>query len=35
MSHEEALNELLKTSKIESKIQTINRIADNGLFGVK
>lgn len=35
MSHEEALNELLKTSKIESKIQTINRIGDNGLFGVK
>lgn len=35
MSHEEALNELVKTSKIDSKIEIIKRISDNGLFGVK
>ena len=35
MSHEEALRELVKASKIESKIRTIKNISDNGLFGVK
>lgn len=35
MSHEEALKELVKSSKIESKIEIIKRISDNGLFGVK
>lgn len=35
MSHEEALKELVKASKIDSKIETIKRISDNGLFGVK
>lgn len=35
MSHEEALKELVKRSKIDSKIKTIKRISDNGLFGVK
>lgn len=35
MSHEEALKELVKASKIESKIEIIKRISDNGLFGVK
>jgi len=35
MSHEEALIELVKASKIESKIEIIKRISDNGLFGVK
>lgn len=35
MSHEEALKELVKASKIDSKIATIKRISDNGLFGVK
>lgn len=35
MSHEEALRELVKASKIDSKIETIKRISDNGLFGVK
>ena len=35
MSHEEVLKELVKASKIESKIEIINRISDNGLFGVK
>jgi type II restriction enzyme len=35
MSHEEALRELVKASKIESKIEIIKRISDNGLFGVK
>ncbi len=35
MSHQEALKELVKASKIESKIEIIKRISDNGLFGVK
>lgn len=35
MSHEEAVRELVKVSKIESKIEIIKRISDNGLFGVK
>jgi len=35
MSHKEALNELIKVHKIESKIKTIKSIADNGLFNVK
>lgn len=35
MSHEEALRELVKASKIESKVRTIKSISDNGLFGVK
>lgn len=35
MSHEEALKELVKASKIDSKIEIIKRISDNGLFGVK
>ena len=35
MSHDEALNELIKMSKIESKIKTIKSISDSGLFGTK
>jgi len=35
MSHDEALKELIKASKIESKIKIINKISDNGLFGLK
>ncbi|NJL77486.1 MAG: HindIII family type II restriction endonuclease, partial [Saprospiraceae bacterium] len=35
MSHEEALKELIKVHKIESRIETINAIADNGLFTLK
>ena len=35
MSHKEALKELIKVHKIESKIKTINAISDNGLFTVK
>lgn len=35
MSHDEALKELIKSSKIESKIKIINKISDNGLFGLK
>lgn len=35
MTHQEALKALVKSSKIESKITTINKITDNGLFGVK
>ena len=35
MSHDEALKELMKSSKIESKIKTINRISDSGLLGLK
>lgn len=32
MSHNEALKELIKVHKIESRIKTINAISDNGLF---
>ncbi len=35
MSHKEALKELIKVHKIESRIKTINAIADNGLFTLK
>ena len=35
MSHDEALKELIKASKIENKIKIINKISDNGLFGLK
>lgn len=35
MSHEDALKELIKANKIESKIKTINAISDNGLFELK
>ena len=35
MTHQEALKALVRASKIESKIITINKISDNGLFGVK
>lgn len=34
MSHQEALKALVKASKIESKIKTINSISDNGLFSI-
>ena len=35
MSHKEALIELIKVHKIESRIKTINAISDNGLFTLK
>jgi len=35
MTHQEALKELIKVHKIESKIKTINAISDNGLFAIK
>lgn len=35
MSHEEALNELIKINKIDSKIKIINGIKDNGIFAIK
>ncbi|MCC5944455.1 MAG: HindIII family type II restriction endonuclease [Bernardetiaceae bacterium] len=35
MSHEEAIMELLKANKIESKIRTIKNVSDNGLLEVK
>lgn len=35
MSHKEALSELIKVHKIESRIKTINAISDNGLFTLK
>lgn len=35
MSHNEALNELIKVHKIESRIKTISAISDNGLFTLK
>lgn len=35
MSHDEALKELVKASKIESKIRIINSISDNGLLEIK
>ncbi len=34
MSHEEAIIELIKISKIESKINIISSICDNGLFNI-
>lgn len=34
MSHEQALKELVKMSKIESKIRIIKSISDNGLFTI-
>lgn len=35
LSHDEAIKELIKINKIESKIKTINSISDNGLFTIK
>ncbi len=35
MAHDEALKELVKTSKIENKIATVKGISDNRLFGLK
>lgn len=35
MGHQEALNELIKVHKIESRIKTINAISDNELFTIK
>lgn len=35
MSHQEALTELIKVHKIDSKIRIINSITDNGLFTIK
>ncbi len=35
MSHKEALRELIKVHKIDSRIKTINSISDNGLFTLK
>ena len=35
MSHNDALKELIKVHKIESKIETIKSITDNGLFTIK
>jgi type II restriction enzyme len=35
MSHKEALEELVKVHKIESRIKTISKISDNGLFTLK
>lgn len=35
MSHKEALTELIKVHKIESRIKIINAITDNGLFTLK
>jgi len=35
MSHKEALQELLKVHKIDSRIQIINNVADTGLFTLK
>ena len=34
MSHEEALKEIIKLSKIDRKVRTIESISDNGLFGI-
>jgi len=35
MNHEEALKELIKVHKIDSRIKTIKSISDNGLFNMK
>lgn len=35
MTHQQAIKELIKVHKIESKIKTINAISDNGLFTIR
>jgi type II restriction enzyme len=35
MSHQEALRELIKVHKIDSRIKTIQSISDNGLFSIQ
>jgi type II restriction enzyme len=35
MSYKEALQELIKVHKIDSRIKTVNSISDNGLFTLK
>ncbi len=35
MSHEDAIGELMRISKVESKINTITSIRDNGLFNIQ
>jgi hypothetical protein len=35
MSHEEALAELIKVHKIESKIKIINSVSNNGILGIR
>jgi type II restriction enzyme len=35
MTHNEALKELIKVHKIDSKIKTVQSISDNGLFSIK
>lgn len=35
MSHEEAIRELIKMNKIDSKVKAINSIVDNGIFNLK
>jgi len=35
MSHNEALRELIKLHKIESRMKTINAVSDNGLFTIQ
>jgi hypothetical protein len=35
MSHEEAVKELIKAHKLESRIRIIKAVSDNGIFGIK
>jgi hypothetical protein len=35
MSHEEAIQELIKINKIENRVKTIESVVDNGLFMIK
>jgi len=35
MSHNEALRELIKLHKIESRMKTINAVSDKGLFTIQ
>jgi len=35
MSHDEALKELIKVHKIESKIVTINSVSNSGILSIK
>ena len=35
LSKEDAIKEVLKSSKIDNKIKAINSVSDNGLFGLK
>ena len=35
MSHEEAIEELVRVHKIENRIEVIKSVSDNGILGVR